>query len=250
MAFIFNSCKKKNINKSDYDKEKVTDVSSTSNNLSFSLKEASFDYLKIKTKVNLNSDKISQRVPANIIIKKDSLIWISVSVGIEAARAIVNKDGIIALNRLGKEYYKMSFDQISKDLSFPIDYSLIEGLITGNLPIPLQKDVKLMVEGNTLIAINKLNKYKIVDKMDLSNQKLVSIEAKSEENDINLGINFSDFEIETSQLFPLNILFSLEDSKKKVTSLEFNHNTIEVSTRPLKMPFSIPDSYSESKVSF
>jgi hypothetical protein len=75
----------------------------------FETKEIDFEKLKIKSKISIKTAKIDQNIPATIHVKKDSVIWISIAIGLEAARVSINPDSIFLLDRLNRKYYKVSF---------------------------------------------------------------------------------------------------------------------------------------------
>ena len=66
--------------------------------------ESQIEVLKIKTKVDLKSTLFSQSFPANIRLKKDSVMWISVAVGIEVGRALITQDSIFVIDRISRKY--------------------------------------------------------------------------------------------------------------------------------------------------
>ena len=70
------------------------------------INEFDYDYLKAKAKFRYNDGKEDLKATANFRIKKDSLIWMSISasLGIEAARVMINKDSMAIMDRLNKQY--------------------------------------------------------------------------------------------------------------------------------------------------
>lgn len=92
---------------------------------------------KIKTKYWENGVK-GESVYVNLRMKKDSLIWMSISpaigVSVEVARAMVTKDSIYLLDKINKKYYVRSFDFLQETVKYPIDFQLAQHLILGDTP--------------------------------------------------------------------------------------------------------------------
>lgn len=84
------------------------------NKLVFSVPE--FDYLNTRTKIQYRDEDRNVSTSANIRIKKDSIIWMSLTplFGIEVARALVTQDSLVLMNRLNKEYMVYDFKNLSE----------------------------------------------------------------------------------------------------------------------------------------
>jgi len=91
---------------------------------SVNIEEIDFDYFQTRTKVRYSEGDKQINGNAHIRIKKDSLIWFSVSpsIGIEATRVMITKDTAIVINRMDKEYYIFNFEEISRYFNFKIDF--------------------------------------------------------------------------------------------------------------------------------
>ena len=66
-----------------------------------------FNTLVCKASVDAKTPKLSTGFSANIRIKKDSAIWVSISpaLGIEVMRAVLTKDSVKFVDRINKRYY-------------------------------------------------------------------------------------------------------------------------------------------------
>jgi len=107
----------------------------------FDVEEINFDYFHSKTKVRYAEGDKQVNGNANIRIKKDSLIWISVSpsIGIEATRMLISKDTAIIINRMDKEYYVFNFQEISRYFNFKVDFG--KSLPTQSMAIETASDI-------------------------------------------------------------------------------------------------------------
>jgi hypothetical protein len=143
LSFQF-ACKRSKIQKSIAELPKMETVAAdtttiSEENVKFIINESNFSYLKLKSKIDFQSENLSQSFPANVHIKKDSIIWISVSVGIEAARCIITTDSILFMDRINRKYYGLSIKELSQQFNFDFDFSLLQSLLIGNLPFVQNK---------------------------------------------------------------------------------------------------------------
>lgn len=98
---------------------------------------------KAKTKVVV--DEKSTEFTISLRMKKDSVIWISISpaLGIEVIRFSATKDSIKFINRINNTYYIGAYDTLSKMLNTEIDLEVLQSLLTGNSVEFYEEDEKL-----------------------------------------------------------------------------------------------------------
>ena len=65
------------------------------------------NWLSLNTKINIEKEGQNTVVKANIRVKKDSIIWISLKapLGIEVLRTMISPDSIFFMNRMDKTYF-------------------------------------------------------------------------------------------------------------------------------------------------
>jgi len=82
---------------------------------SLDIQQLDFDYLNIKSKIELKETHKTTNVTAIIRIKKDSLIWFNLSgaLGVQGMRGLVTQDSVFIINRVAKEYSIFNFSFIS-----------------------------------------------------------------------------------------------------------------------------------------
>ena len=131
------------------------------NKLVFSVPE--FEYLHTKTKIQYKDADRSVSTSANIRIKKDSIIWMSLTpfLGIEVARVIITQDSMVLMNRLNREYMVYEFQSLSEKFHFEISYDLIQSLILGNMPLEYQELNQIVSSKQYYIVKQKISKLNI-----------------------------------------------------------------------------------------
>ena len=214
----------------------------------FEVPQIDFDKLKIKSKISLNTEKIKQSIPATIHVKKDSVIWISIAIGLEAARANIDKDTIALLDRLNRNYYKMSFSELSSKLGFDVNYQMLQSLLIGNLPIGKSEadNYQILDEFNSITQTR--SGVIITNYFEKIKGKLYSILAKDENKNTQLRIDYKNFITENDQIVPSNIslTFSAENSIK--ANIDFEHSKLDFLDRNIRFPFNIPKGYTKSEI--
>jgi hypothetical protein len=212
----------------------------------FETKEIDFEKLKIKSKISIKTAKIDQNIPATIHVKKDSVIWISIAIGLEAARVSINPDSIFLLDRLNRKYYKVSFKELSDNFDFDLDFNMIQSLLVGNLPIKIDSiDIyKKLTEFNSISQ--KRNEVEIENRFDLEKSKLFYINATDKKTNTKLNIDYKSFINEDNKLVPT--IISLLISGKSEAKIEFEHSKFDFLDRNIRFPFNIPKGYSLEKI--
>lgn len=209
--------------------------------------EIDFKYLNIKSKVNyVSTGSEEQSFPVNIHIKKDSIIWLSIVVGLEGARGIITKDSVIFLDRLHRTYYKYDFASLSKQFNFNINYDLVQSILIGNMPIKKREIDEISKQEGSFVIKQKEGFVRIENSIAETNLKLQKVNASDETGDSKMGIDYTNFLIISELIFPQEIRAKIDAKKEgKVlqTSINLQHNKIEVLDQSPGFTFSIPKSY-------
>lgn len=79
-------------------------------------------------------DLKSNDLTGQLRIRKDSLVWLSVTatLGMEVARVKVSIDSVWVINRLDKTYLAEPLDQVSDQLGMPISLPWVQTLLLDN----------------------------------------------------------------------------------------------------------------------
>jgi len=226
--------------------------------------ESQFNTLKAKALVQIISKGKTTDLKANIRIKKDSVIWVSISagVGLEAARVLLTHDSVLFINRLEKTFFAGSYDFINQLINAQVDFDIIQALLTGNdfkwydyhdLKAKVSKDQYQLESTHR----RKLKKYMMAS--DSVNQviyqsiwlnpetfKIERIKIKEIKNE-NKRINaeYSNFKVFNDQMIPTQFDITIsaqEDVFIDASMIKTNLNT------PISFPFNIPSKYQEIKM--
>ena len=208
--------------------------------------DAKFDFLSSKAKINFESEKNNVSGSANIRIRKDSIIWVSLSpgLGIEAARVLITTDSVTLLDKINKVFMKYSFAELSKKLDFDLNYGLVESAMLGNLVYPYDRE-RLVRTASTYAYSQQHSSYLFENFIGATSMKLEKIQVLDTLSRNTISVNYTDFQLVDEEVFPFQISAILEYAKKGTdpvkVSIEFKQTEIE--KKPLKFPFNIPQRY-------
>src|SRR5258708_21624741 len=154
---------------------------------------------------------------AFIHIKKDSLIWLSINLGlgIEAFRVLITPDSVKILDKLKKVARLRSVSYLQEEIHLPIDFRTLQDLLIGN-PIYLDSSNILFYKkeqaGVSLLSIGSLFKnFLTLNSGDntLRHRKLDDISPLLARTRY---LPFGDYEPKHTLLFSTYLEFSVSDN--------------------------------------
>ena len=106
-----------------------------------------FEFFSAKARLNYTEGDQKLSGVANLRIKYDSLIWISISPGlsIEAFRIKLTSDSVFLLDRLSHNYIKSSYREFDKFYGINLNFKWIQAIILGN-PLSTSKNLVINKE--------------------------------------------------------------------------------------------------------
>jgi len=211
--------------------------------------EIDFDYLTAKSKVSFKGPEQSiDNASVNIRVRKDSLIWVSISkLGIEAVRGLISRDSIIILDKIHREYSVYDYPALSKQFNFAMNFDLLQALIVGNLPLPKRPAQKVKNERDYLLLRQSEGKV-LVENYIGEDRKLKKLMVTEQPTKNTLRLDYEDFSLLNDFLFPYTSLVTLNyqsktDGQFYQTLLRIKHNKVELVDKNPGFPFTIPASY-------
>lgn len=272
ISFLFNACHSKSkiikdARKIDIEPTQLPkDDSKTAIQLTKLIKQNEFVFntlsAKIEADLNINEEKNS--FTASVRIKKDSIIWASISpaLGLEAARAVITRDSVIVMDRINHKYFAGNYSYLNKLLNTELDYDMLEDLLVGNA-IDYYDDERLTVSKdiqNKQFILSSIKKRKlkrvlkdaivadepieslwiIPDKYKVSRVYLDDVVNKR-----TFQVNFDSFNlIDSLQAMPTKANYEIRAQKNIL--LDLNYNKVSINEK-LEFPFRIPEKYDPLK---
>ncbi|GHB85167.1 DUF4292 domain-containing protein [Persicitalea jodogahamensis] len=216
----------------------------------FEIQEIDFDYLTAKSKFSFKSSKQDiDNANINLRVKKDSLIWFSVTaMGFEVARGLISPQEIVVLDKFHKDYFQFSYPQLSRQFKFDLSYALLQSLLTGNLPFPRQPGQNLYRSGDAILLRQNAGPITVNSYIGESDRKLERVKAVDPLSQNTLSLDYTDFKQLEKYLFPFAGLIVLNtkpapDQPFVQTEIRLEHSRVDLTKDNPGFPFSIPDSY-------
>lgn len=240
LLFFFFSCSKKITGFNFLDKNRLE------------VQDINYEYLSTRTKLSYIEGEKKINASAVLRIKKDSIIWFSVTpaLGIEAARGVITQDSLIIVDRLNKQYFTFDYKSLSERYNFEINFSLMQAIILGNPPRSLQQNEKIIRENEYALVEQKDKDVLFSNYISTNLSKLERLEIKDLPTSNSLKLVYRDFQLlDDFHIFPFQSFISLEynkpgEAKKLMTQIQIEHNKVDIEdNKRLKFPFNIPQKY-------
>lgn len=203
-----------------------------------------FSTVYIKANAHYEDANQSQRVNAEIKIKKDQKILISIRVlGITMAKALITPTEVKYYEKINSQYFEGDYTLLSRWLGTDLDFYKVQNLLLGHAIDDLAKGNYTASIENTL--------YKLDDNTDASTSKafyfesgkfllkreVVSQPAKNRMVQI-LYPNYADSSV---MVLPTNLEIEAAQKKGKV-NIEIEYNSVSFN-EDLSFPYSVPEGY-------
>jgi hypothetical protein len=204
----------------------------------------SYQWLRMKTSLSYEDPSNSYSAATQIKLHKDELIWGSVSVLIEVARAQINKDSATMLNRTNKTFTSFPVMDLQQMLAIQnLDLSALQRLLLAAPPFGIDRDSKLTTTDNLYQVEHTTPAYK--EAMDISSRNMRLSKYRYERNaNEYLEVNYSDFTEVDGKTLPKKIEITVARPDKIKITLDVSDYTFLDSD---EAPFSIPTSYKRSQ---
>lgn len=112
------------------------------------------EWLVGRAKVSINGGGFAQSGTAELRMRKDSVIWMSVrKFGFEGARALITKDSVFLLDKLNRRYAAEDLSFLSKEYNLPANFSTLQAMLLGN-PIFLGMGEMQLEEGDAQLRLS------------------------------------------------------------------------------------------------
>ena len=205
--------------------------------------ELAFRYLKAKSRVAWKSGNNTDNYSVDIRVKKDSLIWVTISqAGLAGATGLFTLDRIQFYQKISGEYYDLTYDSLSTMMGFRIDYRVLQSLIVGNQPF--KKNNSRVIRENENIIIKQDSGRIKIDNMVGPNRKLKKLLVRDEPSSNKLTLDFEEFTNLNQVIFPFSSQITLDvknkEDKRVTTVIQIKYSKVELLDTPLEFPFRIP----------
>ncbi len=212
------------------------------------INELDFEYFQAKSKIKFDDGFDNFNATANFRIKKDSVIWMSISysIGIEALRAIIRPDSIFVIDRINKQYNEFSFDSLHNKFKIPVDYNMLQSALLGNLINDRNSKDRVIRNEGFFILKQKNGHLSFENFVNSKTMKIEKVIILEEPHMNSLEIKYSKFQFINDKLLSYENVFQITQNESKSSSsteLNIGYNKISVDDKKMKFPFNIPNKY-------
>jgi len=189
-------------------------------------KNISPEWTSLNSKIKINKEGQETKINAQIRIKKDSVIWISVKapLGIEVFRTMITPDSIYYMSRMNKTYFVKNISHIKEVVKADVSFIKLQEILFASPNITVLNSDKENYE--ILKDIFRVSKIYLQEKED----KKVSI----------IYSDYKSFSELGGLYFPNKIFIDIKSAE--VFTVEINYTKIKFN-KTSSISFIIPKSY-------
>lgn len=203
-----------------------------------------FSTLYIKSNARYVDDKQTQNVTAEIKIKKDEQILISIRfLGITMAKALITPTSVNYYEKINGSYFEGDFRGLSQWLGTDLDFNKIQNMLLGDAIDDLNKGKyteSFLEQTYRLDDVSNNNTKKSfffdADKFLVKRQEIT----QTAENRT-IKVAYSDSKVYNEATLPSNVLINTLQTKGK-TEINLDYNTVSFNEE-LSFPYSVPNGY-------
>ena len=203
-----------------------------------------FSTLYIKASARYQDDKQTQNVQAEIKIKKDEKILVSIRVlGFTMAKALITPTSVQYYEKIGNKYFEGDYAGLSNWLGTDLDFQKVQNMFLGKAMDDLHK-------GKYAVSImEKL--YKLGGNSDAKTDKSFFFEGENfllKRQEINqvqqertLQVAYPDYKKYDQMILPLSLAIDAKQKDGKTNiDIEYKNSTFN---EDLSFPYSVPEGY-------
>ncbi len=197
-----------------------------------------------KAKMHYASNEQKNDLVAHIRISKDSAIWVNVTAAagmVSVARIFITPDSLLLLNYLQKEVHKLAIADANKLLPFPVNFSLMQNLLIGNLLKKGGTPQNATDFGGTwTLSMEDTDMYQQIG-FNKADSTIRSMQMRTKDDSVQAMMQYGVYENTDGRKFATERVISISN-KGEPHYLDMNFNKAEFD-QPLDMPFNIPKNY-------
>jgi len=239
--------------------DRATVKDKTADEVFVELKKNEFEYQWVKAKFEATLIRDDQKTKLNgqLRIRKDSVIWLSVSpaLGIEVGRMMITRDSVFLLDRMNNRYMRESISQMKHILDAEVDFDMLIAFLLGNDFSHYANDDFKLVYDRQAYQLSTVNRRKlrrnrqdstkaiVLEDMwlDPQNYKILRHRIKDiEQKNRTFETEYDAFKFLGDQQYPSVARITIQADKKM--SLELHYTKMEIE-EPCRFPFKIPSKY-------
>ncbi len=214
--------------------------------------KSSYTFLSAKLAVNHSTANKTQSFGVRARLKKDSVIWLSITpgLGIEVVRVVITPDSIKMINRIEQKYFVESFDKTNELLQMEISFEVLQSALTGEFVSLYDQDVYLLkplvdlytleAESSKIAASDAPLKLEQRTEIDPSIWRVTRSILRNPPRNEQILAEYNDFQQLETLIFPTTMRFRTQGKENIAVDLKWSKIEEKLT---LRFPFNIPSKY-------
>ncbi|MFP4024789.1 MAG: DUF4292 domain-containing protein [Thiohalospira sp.] len=197
-------------------------------------------------KITILANNKTQKLRANLKIKPDSAILISLSnpLGIEIVRALLTKDSVQFIDRINRNFLAGKFSVISGMYNIPLNFNQLEKSLTDVHSLYFlsqhQTTKKIRSQRGVYTILKKNQEHVVEYTIDNHQFFIKKTYFNFPKYSRIVSIDYSNYTKFENGFFPEDILINIKEKNKNI-QLEINYNNIRF--EPVTISLDVPESY-------
>jgi hypothetical protein len=203
-----------------------------------------FSTVYIKSKVQYVSEKQTQNVTAEIKIKKDEQILVSIRfLGITMAKASITPTSVSYYEKINGNYFEGDFSTLSQKLGTDLDYTKLQNILLGQAIDDLKKGKYTESFADQIYRLDDASDSKMQKSFYLDADKYLiqKQEIKQTLEDRMIQVIYSNHKEYSQMILPLMVTIIGSQNGNK-SEINFEYDTVTFNEE-LSFPYSVPDGY-------
>jgi hypothetical protein len=203
-----------------------------------------FNTLYIKSSVRYSDPNQSQNVSAEIKIKKDEIILVSIRIlGITMAKALITPEKVQYYEKLNSSYFEGNYSTLSKLLGSELDFQKVQNLLLGEAFDDLKTGKYNYTLEESSYKLESVSNSAIRKIFYLSGDQFLVTKEEISQPSLERMLQVIYPARRSAEEFHLPTGIAIEaDQKSEKTTLNINYNSVSFNEE-LSFPYSVPNSY-------
>lgn len=202
-----------------------------------------FSTLYIRASAKYKHGDDSQSVTAEIKIKKDEQILVSIRfLGITMAKALITPKEVKYYEKINGTYFEGDYESLSQWLGTDLNFNKVQNMLIGQPIDDLTKGKYLFTQTDKFYKLNAIeDKTAKSFSFEAEHFLLKKQEISQPEKERDFEANYPDFQELASLILPASLTINAFQKNEKTTIIiDYNSATLN---EELTFPYSVPDGY-------
>jgi hypothetical protein len=220
--------------------------------------DAPLKWFSAKVDARTSIDNQTNNFNANIRMRIDSAIWISISpaLGIEVARAFITPDSLKFINRINGTFFTGNYAYLNNLLQIEVNFNMIQSILIGNsyLHYTVENFVSAKDEQGLILSTLRKRKIRRGSELELpqiltqeiwyspSQSKIIRMEMQDYRPVRKFSVLYPTFTMEQDIKVPSQLIIQAQAEKQVFIDLSYSRITVNQNQN---LPFSIPKNYEQ-----